>query len=96
VPKPTEQTAFSLALNEITVDGTAHVAEMADVVGCSVSHMRKVVSTCDTTQLSLQKAICLSAWLVDEKDETRHLHGAATEMRKGIADATAALEDIYS
>jgi len=76
VPKPSDQTAFSLALNEIAADGTASVTQMAHAIGCSESHMRDVVSICDTTQLSLEKAIRLSAWLVDEKGETRHLEGA--------------------
>jgi len=76
MPKPADQTAFSLALNEIAADGTASVTEMAHAAGCTESHMRDVVSICDTSQLSLRKAIRLSAWLVDERDETRQLENA--------------------
>ena len=73
MPKPAQQTSFSLALNEIASDGTASAIEMAHAAGCSESHMRDVISICNSAQLSLQKAIRLSAWLVDERSETRQL-----------------------
>lgn len=92
MPKPTQQTAVSLALNEIAADGTASVQEMAAVIGCSVSHMRKVISICDTTQLSLEKFLRLSAWLVDEKGETRQLHGSPDE---GLAGALGESADVH-
>jgi len=92
VPKPSDQTAVSLALNEIVADGTASPQEMAAVLGCSESHIRAVISICDTTQLSLQKFLRLSAWLVDEKDETRHLHGASEE---GLPGALGTTKDVH-
>lgn len=73
MPKPAEQTSFSIALNQIHSEGIATAQEMAVVCDCSVSHIQDVVSICDSTQLSLEKAIKLSAWLVDEKGETRQL-----------------------
>lgn len=73
MPKPAKQTSYSLALNEMTVDGTATVDEMARAAGCSVSHMRKVVSTCNPKQLGPRKMIRLSHWLRTEKNESRHL-----------------------
>jgi len=76
VPKPAEQTSFSLALNEIASDGTASAIEMAHAARCSESHMRDVISICNSAQLSLRKAIRLSAWLVDERSETRQLQAS--------------------
>jgi len=73
VPKPAQQTSFSLALNQIHSEGIATTQEMAMVCECSVSHIQDVVSICDPAQLSLGKAIELSHWLVDEKGETRQL-----------------------
>lgn len=77
MPKPAEQTSFSLALNEIASDGTASAIEMAHAAGCSESHMRDVISICSPAQLSLRKAIRLSAWLVDERSETRQLQAGS-------------------
>lgn len=73
MPKPAQQTSFSIALNQIHSEGVASVQEMAMAADCSVSHIQDVISICDTSQLSLGKAIRLSHWLVDEKGETRQL-----------------------
>ena len=75
MPKPADQTAFCRALHEIHADGVATTREMARAAGCSDRHMRHVVSICDDTQLSLEKAERLSQWLVDTFGETRQLDG---------------------
>ena len=89
MPKPAQQTSFSLALNEVAADGTASPVEMAHAAGCSESHMRDVISICDSTQLSLEKAIRLSAWLVDERSETRQLVGADEASLPGLLGSRA-------
>lgn len=73
--KPAEQTPFTRALHEIHADGVATTREMARAADCSERHMRHVVSMCDPTQISLEKALRLSSWLVDDRDETRQLDG---------------------
>ena len=75
MPKPADQTAFSRRLHDIHSGGVATIDEMAEAAGCTGRHMRHVVSMCSPKQLSLEKAIQLSAWLVDERDETRQLEG---------------------
>lgn len=82
MPKPAEQTSFSLGLNEISAAGVASVVEMHQAAGISERHMRNVVSICDSTQLSLQAAIRLSHWLVTERNETRHLTTRGPSGRK--------------
>jgi hypothetical protein len=75
MPKPSDQTRFVRALGEIYRDGVCTTTEMARAAGCSERHMRHVVSQCDPTQLSLEKAEQLSRWLVDTFGETRQLDG---------------------
>jgi hypothetical protein len=69
------KTGFARALNEIIHDGVATPREMASAAGCSARHIRNVANQKDSTELSAQKMEKLSRWLVDERDEVRHLQG---------------------